>query len=883
MEAELQPTQEVFQYLSPHRVLACRLCATGVPPSQLVSHLRTWHRGLNPLFRTPRLTAQWIREQLLPSLPSQPIDPYKEAVRPPPCSSLPLSPLKVFVGYGCSHCEYVCRGESDIRQHYNQTHAKVRRRRGGAYTTPGPARDQADQEHYGKQLPWQPVSYQRFFSAGGIKGNHSFRVQAAAAEEQETRPRGNKLEVRNQADYIASAVFTKLTRLETSQPVPGCSISAPTVKSLVSPWLERTRWLQYLDGADLHELAQLVQIECVAPEPTLAVLFGAIDRLTDAACRSLSEDRLNFFGQKKIASFLPQRSGYSAPLVYKLQQATYKAYKLTWKRLLAFVARTSTPDRPSQLQHRLTPQQAALYDSLSAEASRFALDPLIGTRRLDVACLDFCIALLNDQMHGNLFESSILSFLAVLGVDEGNNTFYEASNYTSKLSGFIKIAQLLVLQKAVLLAESGDCTDPIEPLDEMRERFMTVDNCSPISWCISLRSFGKKIRDSITSIGYVQWSEDGQTLSYCNIELQVPQFKDFVAQKVQQAQQQLESLFLLGPDEARVDIVPRVSLYKLRDNPAVTTFGWNFLHDERNQEHLPRHDDWLLGHVLGSERLQEQFCTLDHWDEVIWSIKSIKEYCKEVNDFLETLLLLIHITGGQPARGSEITSLQHLNTAFHRNVFVEDGLVAFVIAYHKGYTCTGSTKIIHRYLPYEVSELLVYYLWLILPFLQKLELLCPKPTKSQKSRWDRQSDLLVNSRSPFLLPEGTGVWPSSRLTNTLRRETGAICQTPLTISTYRHIAIALSRRHLSKGGFKRDYDVEETASDAQTTHTSWTAGRLYARGLEEAPGHVEARRAGFRALSRQWHAFLGFTQPRISVKRPLEDVNSSKPNTRKCL
>lgn len=103
----------------------------------------------------------------------------------------------------------------------------------------------------------------------------------------------------------------------------------------------------------------------------------------------------------------------------------------------------------------------------------------------------------------------------------------------------------------------------------------------------------------------------------------------------------------------------------------------------------------------------------------------MRKYRKKVDAFLEGLLLLIHITSGQPARGSEITSLQHTNSTFHRNMFIEHGLVALVTSYHKGYTCTGSTKIIHRYLPKEVSELVVYYMWMVLPFLRELDLLVP--------------------------------------------------------------------------------------------------------------------------------------------------------------
>ena len=37
-------------------------------------------------------------------------------------------------------------------------------------------------------------------------------------------------------------------------------------------------------------------------------------------------------------------------------------------------------------------------------------------------------------------------------------------------------------------------------------------------------------------------------------------------------------------------------------------------------------------------------------------------------------------------------------------------MVFFVTYYHKGYSIQDSTKIIHRYLPREVGELLVYYI-----------------------------------------------------------------------------------------------------------------------------------------------------------------------------
>ncbi|KAN0085602.1 hypothetical protein V8E54_002069, partial [Elaphomyces granulatus] len=51
----------------------------------------------------------------------------------------------------------------------------------------------------------------------------------------------------------------------------------------------------------------------------------------------------------------------------------------------------------------------------------------------------------------------------------------------------------------------------------------------------------------------------------------------------------------------------------------------------------------------------------------------------------------------------------HTNTAGgrHRNVFIEDGYVAMATRYHKGHSSTLMPRIIHRYMPREVEELVI--------------------------------------------------------------------------------------------------------------------------------------------------------------------------------
>jgi hypothetical protein len=59
--------------------------------------------------------------------------------------------------------------------------------------------------------------------------------------------------------------------------------------------------------------------------------------------------------------------------------------------------------------------------------------------------------------------------------------------------------------------------------------------------------------------------------------------------------------------------------------------------------------------------------------------------------------VLIHITGGQLARGLEIMSVRHSNTVKggHRNIFIKDKIVVFATRYYKGYNVSGNVKIIH--------------------------------------------------------------------------------------------------------------------------------------------------------------------------------------------
>ena len=103
--------------------------------------------------------------------------------------------------------------------------------------------------------------------------------------------------------------------------------------------------------------------------------------------------------------------------------------------------------------------------------------------------------------------------------------------------------------------------------------------------------------------------------------------------------------------------------------------------------------------------------------------KLVMQYLQRVARFRKKLAVLVYIVGNQSNRVPELLSLQYINTETNRqrNIFIEDGIVTLVSVYHKGFYTSNDIKVIYCYMPREVGELLVWYLWLVLPFVQQLE------------------------------------------------------------------------------------------------------------------------------------------------------------------
>jgi hypothetical protein len=262
---------------------------------------------------------------------------------------------------------------------------------------------------------------------------------------------------------------------------------------------------------------------------------------------------------------------------------------------------------------------------------------------------------------------------------------------------------------------------------------------------------------------------------------------------------------------------------------------------------------------------------------------------KAVRRFKETLFALVHLSGGAPARGTEITSIQHANSqegVGHRGIFVDEGLVSFVTTYHKGYDLTKKVKAIHRYVPREVSELVVYFVGLGRPFVDDLRMMHYDVEDSTPFLWEPTPDALQQDESdneaesddesgddgdsdhnePRLPANPDGYWGTDRIRRVLKEQTSRYMAAALGTKAWRHSYPAIHRKLVNDGValdwldvlyFEKETNEDDTQA-RQSGHSALTESCNYGRSLTESPWQTMQERLKFRRVSMDWHRILEF-------------------------
>ena len=201
--------------------------------------------------------------------------------------------------------------------------------------------------------------------------------------------------------------------------------------------------------------------------------------------------------------------------------------------------------------------------------------------------------------------------------------------------------------------------------------------------------------------------------------------------------------------------------WALRDGPNVDTIDWNFTQHRDNANLLKGADTALLSAIDRSEQLSHVFLSVDARarNGFVWRETALAGYEATVQQFLQRLCVLIHVSGGQPVRESEFFEMTWRNTQRRRSITIRHDRVMVHVKFHKGQQQTGRYKENVRFLAHPVGELLLDYLVYVMPL--------------------RQTFLRQNSPkallAPFLWEKDGKVWAEGQLSRCLEEASTRAC------------------------------------------------------------------------------------------------------------
>jgi superfamily II DNA or RNA helicase len=834
-----------FNFLRHQRVLVCKQCQYAVWLDEIAGHLGGKAHDVK------RSEINGIREELL----SYQDTATRESFKFPPRTDSAISELRPpKEGIACRYneeCSYVCSTDEAMRKHHASYHQWTGNAKGGR---PTKAEQQTAKMEREKRMQ-RGIAYQQFFKSR----KHSGYFQVAA-----------------QPAIKAVSDFDKLREIATQERNEVGETIQEGNKFEINPWIKRTGWARYLKDKNRAALLKLVEAP-TAEEAVTKKVWDTVGEVAKMSQRTVA-DCSN--AVKYAAIRIQNKDKNEDPLEAYFNNDGIAGRARTWQQIVACLIRNRSR---KTIDYQATEDQERRLDELLREAVREDGDESEdgdkdkdedGMTKLQTACLDFCLELLNQVTRNHEFESPLLAALAVLGVSKSG--WRDASEYAPVLSETLKCARFMIVRKAFETAKGWDGTRPgarvidldgrepeceadLEPtareergviseVTRIVNAFSKHGTSSPLENMVVLRARGLGIHFGRTGEGSVNW-KDHNTLLYGMVEFTMGQFRSTVHGLVAEALGLLTDSLLLCKD------LPAVPWQSMCDNPVNRTPGWSFLKDKRTRWPVDGRT-WMLNRVEGDLGLRKKFYTKGEMDRT-----KVRRYARTCDDLLAMLLVLLHLTGGQPARGTELRSIRHSNTVAgeERNIFIDEGMLAYVTRYHKGWAMRGTSKVIHRYAPREVADLLIWYLWLVKPFGDALQRFLG----------------IELPEGAFLWTTGDGnPWPDARMARALSTafEAGMGCE--MGVLQYRHIAIAIGRRHTQR---KFEDDDEDDAADLQAGHTSKIGNMLYGRPVTEMQGAVTSTRQAYRDVSLGWHEFLRFGKPR----RSFADESSRKRRRRR--
>lgn len=471
------------------------------------------------------------------------------------------------------------------------------------------------------------------------------------------------------------------------------------------------------------------------------------------------------------------------------------------------------------------------------------------------------------SIDGESGAKAVIHFSGVLGIHPYKLTLRTAYDYTPYLSALIWVGRLVLLEYALPLRAYSSLNPPLRAraaypdqgsrlLREIRPKYLRRGTFAPLGYLIERLQHGRTLAKREGARTNISWSPDGQMLEVNGSQITLVELRDTVYSLLDRINHEArELMFHWWPD---------VNLHKIKDNLTSYRPGYSFLDESENDLRMSFKHLNCRAFSLQGGRLALQGA----------GRRRALAYLQRRDNFIRLLFAGIHMTSGMPARGEELRIIRWANTiAVQRNILVHKGRIMLLFSYNKVSTTANHSFYIVRVSCPTVERALFLYLAYIRPFTDFLV----RQLKLINAETKTNLHLFSLSNHP------TACFSAADCSKSLEQATPE-CPIRLQLSIYRHIAVAISKKHIPTllqpfdPNIPKDHDGFLHLLAFQTGHTPSIHASAYA--LERGyPARLQSELIDrYFENSFIWHRFL-----EITAERPIDEGLDRGPSDQQML
>jgi hypothetical protein len=290
-----------------------------------------------------------------------------------------------------------------------------------------------------------------------------------------------------------------------------------------------------------------------------------------------------------------------------------------------------------------------------------------------------------------VLDCPVQHFLVYASVEKGAKGFISAREIGRLCAKLIYGIRCCVYMELMTRCEGGLAQDQVnEELGGLmvyaKEQLQT-----PFGFLLEILHFAASVAGDAGALPQVSWLgiESGMALAIHGKRVELEQLRSLCSTLLKEAQDQLEFKVKMGiktVDWRKFE--PEDDLTNILDHYSFVTSPNNGLVKDRA---------CLLQGFMANGVTRSFFTRGMNGDVVLWQKKACMEWLKRCKKLLEMLVVLCHLLGGQPARGSELATLRWRNSVDEqRGVYWVNGTVMLLAMYTKTRSITRRNKLIPR-------------------------------------------------------------------------------------------------------------------------------------------------------------------------------------------